>query len=120
MLGRFALGYSLFLVSGFLILASPALAQTHPFLLVRPEQLPTLQSRASQAPWSSMKQDALDTCLNLNYLDTQNQPPLDRAKGYRVREIASACALAYILNPPNQTSYRQKLINTFNLAWPDI
>ncbi|OGV95553.1 hypothetical protein A2W24_06675, partial [Microgenomates group bacterium RBG_16_45_19] len=28
MLGRFALGYSLFLVSGFLILASPALAQT--------------------------------------------------------------------------------------------
>ncbi|OGG10392.1 hypothetical protein A2154_03645 [Candidatus Gottesmanbacteria bacterium RBG_16_43_7] len=93
---------------------------THPFLIVQENMYPSLQDRANLTPWREMKLDAINTCSTLNYLDAQNQPPLQKYKGYRVRDIAGACALAYILDITNRPVYTNKLLATFNSAWPDI
>jgi hypothetical protein len=104
------------------LLPTPASAQTatRPFMIVNSSMYTDLRSRSSQEPWASMKQSAITDCQNLSYLDSNNQPPQLRGKGYRIRDIAGACSLAYILDPNNQTSYRQKIIQTFDHAWPDI
>ncbi|OGV90906.1 hypothetical protein A2783_04410 [Microgenomates group bacterium RIFCSPHIGHO2_01_FULL_45_11] len=112
------------LTLGMVALVAPATSRaqtpTHPFMIVREDQYSSLRARATQEPWAGMKQDAIADCQALSYLDANNQPPVERWKSYRVRDIASACSLAYILDDPNKTNYRQKLISTFDLAWPDI
>jgi hypothetical protein len=105
-------------LASILLLPSQTLAQTHPFMIVTPDQYSTLRNRSSQEPWLGMKQDAITTCLTLNY-DSLNPPPASD-KGLVIRDIMSSCALAFILDQTNQTSYKDKIITTIPIAWNDM
>jgi hypothetical protein len=89
--------------------------QTHPFLLVRESDYPALQAQASSEPWLTMKTRAINDVTNLNY-----DPLLDiTAKSNRMRDIVSAGSLAYILDPVNKDTYKNKVLSTLN-NWDDI
>jgi hypothetical protein len=94
--------------------------QARPFLLVRSSQFAELQSRASQMPYSAMKTDAINTCTNLQY-NAGETPCAGTSYNdtHCIRNIMSACALAYIVDPSNKQTYLNKIIHVFP-RWEDI
>ena len=116
--------FLLILNSGFIILHSHssvyAQTQTHPFLIVKSDDYPALRARATRSPWEEMKTSADNDCMTMvydpnNYSGNTASPVNQQAryKPWQMRNIVSACALAYILEDPSQqnnnaTAYLQK------------
>jgi hypothetical protein len=89
--------------------------QGHPFLLVTKSMYPELQARANHSPWAEMKSQAVTDCENLNY-----DPSLGvRDKAWRMRDITSACSLAYILVPTEKEKFKPRLLAAFE-SWDDL
>lgn len=113
----------------FIFLASTkgASAQTHPFLLMRSSDIPSLQSKSNQEPYSGMKTRAIAECTqrafpppcngNLNTI-TGEYPSLG-SDTYCMRAIMSACTLASIVDSGNRTTYINKVVDTLP-RWEDI
>jgi hypothetical protein len=103
-----------------LLFPSQTIAQTHPFLLTTQSQFSTLQARSSQPPYSTMKTDAINTCQNLQYTSKDNACV---GTGYNdthcMRNLMSACALAYIVDPTNKLTYLNKVTSILP-RWEDI
>ncbi len=89
----------------------------HPFLIVHEANYPALQARASQWPWNDMKDDAISDAGSSVY----NPGESDYGqKCYRVRDISSSNALAYILDPNNRTTYKNKIRDQLNTGLDDL
>lgn len=84
-------------------------SKAHPFLLVSKSDFAALQKRADHAPWSEMKQKAIEFALDKNnaYSNYLDREPLVRASV--LSDIMSASALAYILDPENRPFYVDKI-----------
>ena len=81
----------------------------HPFLLVRPEDYPELRARSLRRPWSEMRQEAqriVAASLYPNAAAVQE-------KALALKELLSAGALMYILDPANRPAYHEKLKDAF-------
>ena len=98
-----------------LSLALPA--QEHPFILVSESDYPELRDRAANEPWATMKADAIDDALNLDY-DASIADYQDRAELARV--IAASCSLAYILDPDNAATYVARVEGQLHAALDDL
>jgi len=96
-------------------LVEPALAQEHPFLLVKESEYAEMRTRALTSPGSTMKTKAISDFNNTTYLtsDTYN------TKINKLNIIVSSGALAYILDPANKTAYKNKLRDTL-LQWDNL
>jgi hypothetical protein len=90
--------------------------RNHPFLIVTESDYPALRALAEQSPWSQMKADAISDVQTLvcNPADDYGR------KVGRMGDIVSAGALAYILDPPNSSTYVGKVYNTIVNCWPDL
>jgi len=88
----------------------------HPFLIVTESNYPTLRALAEQPPWSQMKADAVSDVQTLVY----NPADSYGRKARRIGDIVSAGALAYILDPPNRSTYISKVYNTMVNHWPEL
>ncbi len=104
-------------------LADRAAAQvTHPFLLVTENTDPAglrpsfadMQSRASSAPWSTMKADAINYVNNTTY----DVNAAWSQKHLAIGKIAMAGAIAYMTDPGNKASYKNKVRDAL-LYWDD-
>ena len=113
--------FALLLIAVFIIPASPlsmtteSNAAAHPFILVNESEYAELQSRASQEPWQSWKTTAIVDAESINY-------STDAAYSTRVtqmRDIMESCALAYILDPSNRSTYAAKVYNTIAYWVPE-
>jgi hypothetical protein len=78
---------------------------THPHIIVNESEYPNLQIRSENWPWSVMKEKAIYDAKNLNH----NPGVSYSGKCTRTHDIASACALAYILDVDNRSIYMQKV-----------
>jgi len=88
---------------------------THPFLLVRQEDYPALQARASESPWKEIKAQAISEANTLMYRTTDNY----WVQSATVQDIVGSAALAYILDPANRAMYTKKIYQTL-LLWDDL
>ena len=82
----------------------------HPFLIVREEDYAALRARADLSPWKEMQEAARRTILSKTYplgADIEN-------KSLALKEILSAGALMYILDPAGRPSYLAKLQEAFD------
>lgn len=96
--------------------------QNHPFLLFTPDKIPQLQALSSQAPYSGMKTDAINSCQNLILESASNPCPgtgYSGAIAHCVKNIMSSCALAYLTDPANKNTYLDKVTATLPF-WEDI
>ena len=99
------------------LVSTPAILQAaHPFLIVTEANYPQLQSRAATSPWSTMKSQACSDCKNLVF----NTGTDYVTQADQMDDIASTCALAYILdtNTANRAIYLAKFYDTAMTAWP--
>ena len=97
--------------------ATPAILQAaHPFLIVTEANYTQLQSRAAASPWSTMKSQACSNCKTLVFNTSADY----KTQTHQMDDIASTCALAYILdtNTANRATYLNKFYNTAMTAWP--
>ena len=92
----------------------PTQDSNHPFLIVTEANFPELQSRAATSPWSAMKSQACSDCLNLSFSTGTDYV----TQAGQMDDIASTCALAYILDPAKRDTYVAKFYNTAMTAWP--
>jgi hypothetical protein len=90
-------------------------AGTHPFLLVRREDYPVLQDRASQSPWKEIKAQAIAEANTLVYRTMDDYWTRSATMQY----IVGSAALAYILDPANRAAYAKKVYETL-LFWDDL
>jgi len=97
-----------------LFLAGNVKAQEHPFLLVTEDMYPELQARATSSPWSNMKTEAINFVNNNSYDNSDNATD----KHYMIRNLSMCGALAYILDPANKISYKNKVRDAL-LKWDD-
>jgi len=97
-----------------LFLAGNVKAQEHPFLLVTEDMYPELQARASSSPWKDMKAVAISFVNNNSYSFSDN----GIEKHYMIRNLSMCGALAYILDPANKISYKNKVRDAL-LRWDD-
>ena len=81
-----------------IIMSPKALCISHPHMIVTESEYAGLQARATQWPWSVMKTKAIDDATHLTYNPAESY----QTKCYRAQDIASSCALAYILDPDNR------------------
>ncbi len=97
-------------------LAASASAATHPFLIIDDANDSNLRALASDYPWSSMKATAISDAQNLTY----NSGDAYDVKAWRMDDIVSSCALAYILDPNNRSTYLQKVRDNIVNNWPNL
>lgn len=85
-------------------------------LICTADMYPEFRRKAFRSPWDAMKADALRD------VDAYNVDPgdADDQQAWDIREIAGACSLAWILDPPNRAHYRQKFYDTVTTWWPVI
>jgi len=89
----------------------------HPFLIVTESNYPALRALAEQSPWSQMKANAISNVR----ADVSKKPATDyKKKVQRMGNIVSAGALAYILDPPNSSTYVSMVYDTMVNHWPDL
>jgi len=86
---------------------------SHPFLIVQQSNYPTLLARAAQSPWKEMKAQAISEANTLVY----NTADTNRERAETMRDLMSVAALAYIVDPANRSTYKNKIVN--NLAYWD-
>ncbi|UCH64175.1 MAG: T9SS type A sorting domain-containing protein [Fidelibacterota bacterium] len=78
---------------------------THPHIIVKESEYAELQARAENWPWSVMKSKAISDATSLTFNPSDGYS----TKCYRIQDIASSCALAYILDPANRSTYVSKV-----------
>lgn len=83
----------------------------HPSLLVTSSEVAGLRARAAQAPFDSMRSQAVDIANNATLATEATNAGNIRARSVRMSEIMSATALAYLLetNPTIRARYRDKI-----------
>ena len=91
-------------------------ATSHPHIIVNDTAYAELQARAEQWPWSVMKSKAISDANSLTYNPSEGYS----SKCYRAQDIASSCALAYILDPDNRPTYVNKVETELANAMDDI
>ncbi|MBC8039423.1 MAG: hypothetical protein H7Y06_02680, partial [Opitutaceae bacterium] len=83
-------------------------AQTHPFIIVKTQEYAALQALsvggASKAPWIGMRTTAISTSNNT----TINATDAIRSRAGNLTKIMDATALAYIVDPANRNTYRNR------------
>ncbi|MCC6221725.1 MAG: hypothetical protein IT291_10845 [Deltaproteobacteria bacterium] len=82
-----------------------ALAADHPFLIVKQEKFTELQGRALQSPWKEMKATAISMANSLTYPISGTK--IDKSKA--LHKIMNYTALAYIVDPANRVTYKNKI-----------
>jgi|GEM_PF-3531792 len=91
-------------------LVKPTQAQTvtHPFLIVKESDYPALQAKTASLPWSKWKTNAISKSA-LTYDSAASDI---RSKAFRMRDIVSGGALAYILETDATTraTYRNRVV----------
>jgi hypothetical protein len=93
-----------------------ASAQTH--ILVQESQYAEWQARAVQpGVWQNMKADAIARTQSMTYSASTTGFGV---KNYLLRDVASANALAYILDPANRSTYRNNLRNNLLAGLQDV
>ena len=102
------------LVVFFMVLMPTCLLAAHPFLIVTEANYPELQSRASTQPWTDMKGEAISDAGSITFNTGSDYV----TQSGQMDDIASTCALAYILDPTNRSTYVTKFYNTAMTAWP--
>ncbi|NLY18522.1 MAG: DNRLRE domain-containing protein [Clostridiaceae bacterium] len=106
--------FALFLAAIFIIPVTPlsymteSNAQSHPFILVSVSEYAELQSRANQEPWKTWKSQAIADAKSLTF----DAGASFNTRCTQMREIMETCALAYILDPGNRSTYATKVYNT--------
>lgn len=96
--------------------AESAYGQTH--ILVQESHYEAWQSLASSPGlWATMKSDAIITANALSYSASISG---FGSKNYRLRDVASSNALAYILDPANRANYRQRIRDNLLTGLQDI
>ena len=110
-------GRSLWVATLLLILGHPGLAQTH--IIVQESDYTDWQALAAQpgSIWETMRDNAIYVSNTLSY-DTGIAG--FGAKNYRLRDVASANALAYILDTPNRSTYLQRIRSNLLTGLQDI
>ncbi|MCK4752735.1 MAG: heparinase II/III family protein [Planctomycetes bacterium] len=100
------------------VLCAGQIQAAHPFLIVTEANFPDLQARASSAPWSTMKSQAISSAGITYYPDDDDF----KGKVINLSNIVSGCALAYILDTPNRTTYQNRLYDliTNSAYWPAL
>ncbi|UCE17206.1 MAG: heparinase II/III family protein [Gemmatimonadota bacterium] len=98
------------------VLSQRAFGITHPFIIVKQSEYAALRARAEDWPWLVMKSKAIEEAKSLAYNPDESLP----SKCVRAREIASACALAYILDPGNSSLYVSRIETVLADAIDDI
>ncbi|WP_168433004.1 heparinase II/III domain-containing protein [Pontiella sulfatireligans] len=102
----------------FVCAAVSAPVDTHPHIIVTEPEFAQLRARSGKWPWSAMKEKAIHDATNLSFPRTEEvAPPTGRDKPiaayeldcYRIQDIVSACALAYILDPDHKSIYLRKM-----------
>jgi|GEM_PF-2688074 len=100
----------LFLIS----LLTNAIAQTHPVILGDTMQYAALRAKAVQNPWKEMKSRAINNANTFTYTSNSYvSASITSFTAYchRVRDVATACALSYVLDPSNKSFYANKVAN---------
>ncbi|UCE08126.1 MAG: heparinase II/III family protein, partial [bacterium] len=87
------------------VINQKALGLTHPHIIVKESDYPNLRTRSEKLPWSAMKSKAINDAKNFNYDSGASYS----SKCTRAHDIASACALAYILDPNSRSIYIEKV-----------
>ncbi|MGP8324119.1 MAG: hypothetical protein ACT6FG_09050, partial [Methanosarcinaceae archaeon] len=108
-------GIAIWIVAALIMGIGNLQAQEHPFLIVKKSQYAELQARASSSPWNSMKADAISEINNASY-DTSREYKM---RGYEMSKPLNAGCLAYILDPGNRTSYKNKMLDLISY-WDDL
>jgi len=97
------------------LVSTPVILQAaHPFLIVTEANYTQLQSRAATSPWSTMKSQACSDCQTIVFNTSTDYV----TQTHQMDDIASACALAYILDAANRSTYVTKFYTTAMAAWP--
>lgn len=79
-----------------------------PFVLVSPDELDELRARANRSPWREMKEQALADAEKLSIWNDDGEFELgNRFTGFR--DVISANALAWILDPEHKAGHLEKL-----------
>ncbi|MEX2641119.1 MAG: heparinase II/III family protein [Balneolales bacterium] len=81
----------------------------HPFLLVSEPDFEELQTRASRAPWSEMKKEAIDYITDEQNAYSRYLADEPGRRAALMSNIMSTGALAYILDPDNRSFYAGKI-----------
>lgn len=87
----------------------------HPFLLVQRADYPVLEARAAQSPWREIKAQAISKATTTVYRGTDDY----WTRSETMQDIVGSAALAYILDPANRATYKQKIYDTL-LFWDDL
>lgn len=111
------------IVAGFIFntAISNAQAVTHPFLIVKESDYSALQAKAAQAPWGGWKANA----ISKSTLVYNSSPTVlvgnnvVRTKSENMRNIVSGGALAYILDPVNRSTYKNRIVAALK-KWDDL
>ncbi|MFA6097479.1 MAG: chitobiase/beta-hexosaminidase C-terminal domain-containing protein [Candidatus Paceibacterota bacterium] len=111
------------IVAGFIFNSTVLKAQAviHPFLIVKEGDYSALQAKAAQAPWGGWKANAISKSALVydpspTVLVGNN---LVRTKSENMRNIVSGGALAYILDPANRTTYKNRIVTALK-KWDDL
>lgn len=89
-----------------------------PSIIVTEDEFDGLRSRASRSPWREMKTAAISDAETLAY--SASLTPYGKGKCMRLRDIVSSNALAYILDPANRTTYKNKIRDQLNMGLDDL
>ncbi len=82
-----------------------AFSLDHPHMIVQKQDFSSMEEKQKEWPWSVMKEKAITTAKSMNYNSTWT---LDK-KCTRIHEMASAIALAFILDQESRSVYINKV-----------
>ncbi len=115
--GHLTAGVILFLLLNFAASIDASTKQTpreHPFLICTREQFPELRKRASEEPWRTMKENALERAAGgIESFDGGRGP-------IRLQRYLGACALAYIVDPDRKTKHAHRVYEKITNELADV
>ncbi len=83
---------------------------THPVIMGDESQYAALRAKSSQAPFSQIKNQAINDANSNSWLSSQYYSSSSSYihRSLRLKDITNACALGYILDPSNEAFYVNK------------
>jgi hypothetical protein len=107
------------------VLGTPAMADPgdipHPSLIVTNAEIPALRARATQAPYASIRAQAVNTANNAVLPVEATTAANIGPRAARFASIISGTALAYLLetDPARRTTYRNKIVSQLGFWNPN-
>lgn len=98
-----------------LFLSLTAAPGEHPFLIVKKSDYPELRARAARFPWKEMKTQAIYDVAHYPY---ESFRPLGH-RVWRICDLVSAGALAYILEPEKKSDHLEELVKNLGF-WEEF